>query len=442
MGALLPRRAMATLSDGVLQGTCQGSYSPADGVVCRFEGGGTGIAASGNGSKTLFSGCGFTLDGALSRKKLALKKLLLTFGPDVALTLTGDLANPLVPQRAGRFDFALPETSLNAIIDPFVNLLPRFIQEATVEGNLASEGSIVLRDGRQLLDGSLRFKDVLLDVSSQKFKADGINGSLPFSLDLSGAAPVQTRETASFTRDNYPQLLEQLRKAPGVGQTMVVAGVSFGTLSLGDTRLVVNAGDGITQISSLRSSLYEGALLGAGYVALKRGLTYRMDLLINGLSLKLFCASIPKIKDYISGRVDGVISLDGADKGLSGLTGFSELWAREGGGEKMLVSKVFLQKLSGKNLSGFFFRSDRPFDQAEVAADLEDGFLTFGTLDISHTNLFGVRDLSVVIAPSQNRIAVDHLLNSIKQATTRGKAATGENVTGEPVAEPEFKWQE
>ena len=137
-----------------------------------------------------------------------------------------------------------------------------------------------------------------------------------------------------------------------------------------------------------------------------------------------------------------MISLDGAGKGLSSLTGFSELWAREGGGEKMLVSKVFLQKLSGKNLSGFFFRSDRPFDQAEVAVDLKDGFLTFETLDISHTNLFGVRDLSVVIAPSQNRIALDHLLNSIKQATNRGKAATGENVSVEPVAEPEFKWQE
>jgi len=138
-----------------------------------------------------------------------------------------------------------------------------------------------------------------------------------------------------------------------------------------------------------------------------------------------------------------VISLSGSGKSLAGLTGFTELWAREGDSEKMLVSKAFLQKLSGKKLSGFFFRDDRPFDQADISADLEDGFLTFETLDISHTNLFGVRDLSVTIAPSQNRIALDHLFNSIKQAATRGKpAATGESVTGEPPAEPEFKWQE
>ncbi|NVN92236.1 MAG: hypothetical protein HXX11_16760 [Desulfuromonadales bacterium] len=442
MGELLHRRGTASLSDGVLDGTCKGSYSAADGFNGRFEAAGTGISAIGSGSKTLFSGAGLKLDGTLSRKKLVLEKLLFIIGTGVGFTIRGEMANPLVAQREGRFTFMLPETSLNGVIDPFVNMLPRMIQEANVEGSLASEGTLVLRNGRQLLEGVLRFKSILLDVPSQKLKVAEINGRFPFSLDLSGTASAQIRETASFTRENYPQLLGRFRKASGAGQVISIAGVTFGTLNLGEVKLVVNAEDGITKISSLRSSLYEGTLLGTGYIAFNQGLSYRADLLINGLSLNLFCASIPKIKDYISGRVDGVVSLDGAGKGMSGLTGFTELWAREGGGEKMLVSKVFLQKLSGKNLSGFFFRNDRPFDQAEISADLEDGFLTFETLDISHTNLFGVRDLSVAIAPSQNRIALDHLLDSIKQATTRGKAATGEKVTDEPAAEPEFKWQE
>jgi len=98
--------------------------------------------------------------------------------------------------------------------------------------------------------------------------------------------------------------------------------------------------------------------------------------------------------------------------------------------------------MAGKKLRGFFFRDDRPYDQAEISATLEEGYLTFETLDIVHTNIFGIRDLSVSIAPSQNRIALDHLFNTIKQATVRGKAVTGEDIPAEAPITPGFKWQE
>ena len=130
---------------------------------------------------------------------------------------------------------------------------------------------------------------------------------------------------------------------------------------------------------------------------------------------------------------------------MAGLVGFTDLWAREGSGEKILVSKEFLQKLSGKKLSGIFFSSDRPYDQAEVAAVLEKGDLTFKKLDILHTNLFGVRDLTVSIAPDQNRIALDHLFTAIKQAADRGKAASGGDAPpggSTPPVGQGFQWQD
>jgi hypothetical protein len=108
----------------------------------------------------------------------------------------------------------------------------------------------------------------------------------------------------------------------------------------------------------------------------------------------------------------------------------------------MLVSKEFLQKLAGKNLRGFFFRDDRPYDLAEIKASLIDGYLEFETLDISHTNFVGIRDLSVSVAQAQNRIALDHLFNAIRQAAARGKAAAGEDSPAAAPVETEFKWQE
>ncbi len=441
LGGLLPRGDPAALAGGVLDGTCSGAFSATGGVACRFGARGGDIELSG-GSRILISGAGFSLDGTLSRERLALEKARVTAGSGVTLTLGGELADPFTPNRRGRFTFDFPETPVNTVVDRFVNVLPRLIQEATVDGTVSTSGSLVVKEGRQLLEGGVRFRNLMLDAPSQKLKVTEVNGTFPFSLDLSGKMPGHLPETEEFTRENYPLLLVALRKSSGAAQGMSVGGVVFGPLELGETRLEVNAANGVTRITGLRSSFYEGRLFGSGYVTLAKGLSYRGDLLINDLSLRLLCAAIPNIRDYISGRVDGVISLGGTGRGLSGLSGFSELWAREGGGEKMLVSRVFLQKLSGKNLSGFFFRQDRPFDQAEIVAALENGYLTFDNLDISHTNIFGVRDLSVTIAPSQNRIALDHLMNSIIQASARGKAAAGGGGTETQSAEPEFKWQE
>jgi hypothetical protein len=108
----------------------------------------------------------------------------------------------------------------------------------------------------------------------------------------------------------------------------------------------------------------------------------------------------------------------------------------------MLVSKEFLQRLSGKKLKGLFFQNDRPYDRGEISAYMEEGDLTFQTLDISHTNLIGMKDLSVTVAPVQNRISLEHLLASIREAATRGKAATGGAAPGETPPDTEFKWEE
>lgn len=192
----------------------------------------------------------------------------------------------------------------------------------------------------------------------------------------------------------------------------------------------------------MRSALSEGHLLGKAFFSYGNGPLYGSDILVNDLSLRAFCDVYPAIKGYISGRLDGIISLRGKGKGINGLAGFVDLWTRSGKGEKMLVSKEFLQKLAGKKLKGLFFREDRPYDHGEISAYLEQGYLTFEVLDISHTTIFGIRDLGVSVAPVQNRIAVEHLFTAIKEAATRGKKVQGGEAAPEAPPETEFKWQE
>ena len=183
-------------------------------------------------------------------------------------------------------------------------------------------------------------------------------------------------------------------------------------------------------------------MLGQGFFRYKRGVQYGADILIHDVSLREICNSYPAIKGYLSGRLDGMVSLYGEGKALNDVSGIVELWTRSIKGEKMLVSKEFLQKLAGKKLKGIFFRKDRSYDRGEIEVFLENGYLTFETLDISHTNFLGIRDLSVSVAAVQNRISLDQLFTAIKEAAARGKATEGGAAPAAAPPATEFKWEE
>jgi hypothetical protein len=211
-------------------------------------------------------------------------------------------------------------------------------------------------------------------------------------------------------------------------------------METGPLTMHVIAGNGITEITAMQCSLYRGNLFGRGYITTGQGLHYRGDLLLNNLSLLQFCDAFPEIRGYISGRLDGIASLSGKGNGREKILGFSELWTRSGSGEKMYVSKEFLQKLAGKKLRGFFFRNNRSYDRAEIKAILQEGVLTFETLDILHTNFAGVRDLSVSVFPASNRISLERLFNTIAQAGASGKTVSSDK--GEAPVKTQFKWLE
>ena len=432
-------------SGGTLDALCNGSYSLSTGLFCHIEAQGKNIVVTGTAGKKVLSAGGIKIDADVTGKKLVINEALLTTGKDVAVKASGAIENAFLPERQGRIAFTVPRTSCTAIVDSFLNILPRSLQEATVEGSIAVEGAVNLQEGKILVDGAVSLAHITIDAPTEKIKVSGINGVLPLSLDLAGKAAVKTPSSSSFNRQNYDTLAKQLHQTAEKGDTITISSSSFGGLRVDSVKIRLRAARGVTEIISLDSSLYEGALLGKGFITVQKGILYRGDVLFDNLSLVQICKAFPAITGYLSGKIDGIVSIQGKGKQLSDITGFTEFWARETSAEKMLVSKEFLQRLSGKKLSGFFFSSDRSYDQAGITAALENGFLTFDTLDISHTNFLGVRDLSVSIAPSQNRIALDHLLNSIKEATVRGKGAAGaagKEVPSDAPPATEFKWAE
>jgi hypothetical protein len=137
------------------------------------------------------------------------------------------------------------------------------------------------------------------------------------------------------------------------------------------------------------------------------------------VSLKTLCDTIQPIQGFISGKVDGIVSVKGGGTGLSNLVGKGEFWVDSTAGEKTMISREFLQKVGG--VSAKFYLGDRRFDKGILEAYLKDGYVIFKELELSNRNLLGMTDLSVKVAPFNNRIDFEHLLWTITEAATRAK---------------------
>jgi Domain of Unknown Function (DUF748) len=442
LAAFEPAGFPVKVTSGLLGVKLAGSNDRKDGLRCRLEGEGREITLTGRGGKTVLEDGGMRTVCDVAGGTLFIREGVVTAGSAIALKGKGTVARPLSPDREGDVSISLAATPLDTLFTVFVNLLPSGLQEASAAGTVAADGRVHLAHMQTLLDGVVSLHKAGLEITSQKFSVDDMTGTIPFSLAITGAAAAGRPEKRKYSRDNYPALIADLRRTAKTGQTFSVGGVRFGGIEFGKTSLAIRAGNGLMEITSLESALFDGTLLGEGFFRYGSKMQYGADLTVNNLSLRALCNANPGIKGYISGRVDGIVSLYGEGQGLNGLSGFTEIWTRSAPGEKMQVSKEFLQKLAGKKFKGLFFRNDRPYDRGEIRGYLENGYLTFDTLDISHTNVFGIKDLSVAVAPVQNRIALGHLYTSIREAATRGKAVGGGEAPPSPPAETEFKWEE
>jgi hypothetical protein len=444
---LAGRKGTVAVSGGRLTVTGTGSYGRTDGVNCRIHGAADRIALANATGKELLGDGGISFDATLAEETLTLDEAAVRLGDGVAMRLRGTVAKALSPRRDGIIAYSIGRAPLEKLIDPLINSLPRSLQEAAVSGAVAAEGSLTLHNGHTTLQGSVRLDGIGLDAGPDRLQVTDISGSIPFIIGFPARQTASPELSIVLQRPLYHQHLAQFSKEATKGSPLKIGRIAFGPLEFSDTALRLTAADGIIEARSFSTSLAGGKIPGRGYVAFSQGATYGADLLVNDLSLQQLCALFPAIKGYVSGRVDGIVMLEGSGSGLSRLSGYTALWTRQGNGEKMLVSREFLQKLAGKNLKGFFFRTDRPFDRGEIETSLQSGYLTFDTLDIANTNFFGVRDLKVSVTESQNSIALEHLLNSISQAVSRGKAAAGKGgigkePTGEAAPAPAFKWDE
>ncbi len=437
MGNPLP----VTVTEGLLDGEMTGDFTRTKGVKLAFSMAANGLLLRKNGAP-LLPGLGVTARGEYAGGRLFLQEGRVTAGEQVTVTITGELKEPLAANRSGTVTVTLPESPLAGVITASTGLLPPALREMTGEGTLSLTGTAVVGEGKSSLTGELQIAKGSISLPSREFIADGLEGSVPLSLNFPLTEGAESPRESGFSRTSYPRNLALGQQSPGA-PTLRIGRLRLGRLESGESRFHLRATGSRTELLSLETTLYGGELLGRGGVTWNRAPRYDLELLFHDLSLRRFCETIPAINGYLSGRVDGVAGLHGQGGGIDKTLGFFDLWARAAIDEELLVSKEFLQKLAGRKLPGFFLRDDRPYDHGTVTGFLSQGYVTLTALDIAHTNLFGVRDLGVAVVPTQNRISLEHLVTAIRTAARRGKPARDEgDVPAGALPQTEFKWLE
>jgi hypothetical protein len=365
-------------------------------------------------------------DGALRAKIDCLGKDLTlradaTVGP-LSAQLSGTGTRWMEKDRGLTLKLSVPGVNVPLVREVFWDVFPDSLLYVGLEGSISSALSLVVHGQRWNVEGEVLLKECRLSGENGEYSIGPINGSFPLRY---GKTPTQAQGSLltlpTHEKSEFDQLLHSYERDPleQGSQTVTLGALNYGFPLLEDIRLRSMSRDSSLNVFRFDAKIFNGQLYGSGALDLSEGLNFRGGFLVKGVSLKALCDTIPPIRGFISGKVDGIVSVKGSGTGFSNLVGKGEFWADPKSGEKMMISREFLQKVGG--ISAKLYLGDRRFNRGILEAYLKDGYVIFKELELSNRNLLGMTDLSVKVAPFNNRIDLDHLLWTITEAATRAK---------------------
>jgi hypothetical protein len=285
---------------------------------------------------------------------------------------------------------------------------------------LSSDLAIVYTVGDLKVNGELTVKDLIITGENGEYSVGPVKGVAPIAYSKKDNSP-EEMSMPSFERSEFNTLVESYGKEnPGPDFTRISIGsISYGFRLLEDLNMRLEQRGSSLNIGHFSGNIFGGRIDGSAVIDISKGLSYRAGFVLKGLSLTELCKGIEPIKGYISGKVDGIGMFKGTGTGLSNLAGKADFWAYSTGMEETKISREFLHRLGGASLKAYL--GDRKFDKGVMSLYLQNGFVTFKELEISNRNFLGIKDLSVKVAPLNNRISIDHLMWSVTEAAQRAQ---------------------
>ncbi len=338
---------------------------------------------------------------------------------NLSLSLSGTISHFAENDRSLKLSITMPEVNLNDIRTAFWDMFPDPLLYTGLEGSIALQLYTTYGNDVTTAEGTVLLRDILIEGENGEYSAGPLNGTLPVHYD-SAAEKERPTVLPSFERADFEQMKKRYGEAGRLrGSEITVGSIRYGFRLLSDISLRLEQQGRTLNIGSFSAKMFGGKLSGAASLDLSSGLSYQAGLLVDAVSLTQLCEDITPIRGYISGKVNGIAALKGSGTGLAKITGKADFWTYGDREEKTRISREFLEKIGGPQVRAYL--GERRFDKGIMNIYIQNGFLLFRELEISNRNFLGMTDLSVKVAPLNNRIAIDHLMWTITEAAQRAK---------------------
>ncbi len=354
-----------------------------------------------------------------------------TFIEKLLIKVSGTAKDIATPKRFVNLKTEVPDVKAIDIRDALWNIFPDNLLYAGMEGLISSVFSIDYSEGSLNISGTLKAHELTINGENGEFTVGPVNGEIPVNFQKNKSKTLLNKnlkmnlfsEIPAFEKDNFQNLKNfyKDRETCKICNKITIGNISYGMPLLKNLTVFIEQDKGIYNIPLFDADISGGRLKGTASVNVSNGLDYTAGFIIEKLSLREFCEGFEPIKGYISGLVDGLAFIKGSGSGLTNLIGKVDLWTYSSKKEKTKISKEFLKKAGGPSLKAYL--GDRNFDKGIVTMYLKNGYIIFSELEISNRNILGIKDLSIKVAPFNNRISIDHLMWTITEAAHRAKSA-------------------
>ena len=338
---------------------------------------------------------------------------------NLSASLSGAISSFAISDRSMNLSITVPEATLNDIRTVFWDMFPDRLLYAGLEGSIALQLVATHGDNVTTAEGAVLLRNIMIEGENGEYAAGPLNGTLPVHYDSTAGREIPA-SFPSFERHDFDYIKKFFAdEKQFIGNEIRIGSFRYGFRLLEDISFRIVQRGTTLNITHFSAKMFGGRIDGAAFVTLSPALSYRAGLIVDAVSLMQLCEDITPLRGYISGKVNGITALKGSGAGLTEIIGKADLWTYADKTERMVISKEFLEKIGGPQVRAYL--RERRFDTGIMSAYLQQGYLIFRELEISNRNFLGMTDLSVKVAPLNNRISIKHLLWTIVEAAQRAE---------------------
>ncbi len=336
----------------------------------------------------------------------------------VSATISGIVGELLKRDRVIAVNLTLPKIKISDIRDVFWDIFPDNLLYVDLKGLLSSDVKI-LYDGNISIQGNILLKDCIVVGENNEYSVGPINGTIPIAYGKKFLS--EAIKTPSFEPSAFDEIKKYYSEGIAIKDCNLVKidSFSYGFRLLEDINIWLKDSGNILNIPYFNGNIFGGKIEGSATIDFTEKLQFKTGFIMSGLSLKKLCDEIEPIKGYLSGKVNGIGNIKGSQNILE-IAGKADFWAYSTKGEKTKISKNFLNKIGGPSLKAYI--GDRTFDKGIMRLYFMNGYIVFKELEISNKNFLGITDLSIKVAPFNNRISIDDLIWTIIETAQRTRS--------------------